>query len=60
VWDGRWHHSAGTWDRARSLLYVDGVRYDGANSTDTIDYNLPEPDTTVGGYYAGCDSALHR
>ena len=55
VWDGRWHHIAGTWDGARSFLYVDGVRYDGANSTDTIDYSLPEPDTTIGGYHAGCD-----
>jgi hypothetical protein len=55
VWDGRWHHVAGTWDGARPVLYVDGVRYDGANDASVVDYGLPQADGIIGGYHAGCD-----
>jgi hypothetical protein len=56
VWDGKWHNVAGTWDGTNSKLYIDGkLQAGGANSSATIDYDMPEGNTTIGGYHAGCD-----
>jgi hypothetical protein len=55
IWDGRWHHVAGTWDGAHARLYVDGVLTEGDTFHDDIDYDVPAPDATIGGYHAGCD-----
>lgn len=33
VWDGEWHHVAGTFDGLNIKLYLDGVQVDGATST---------------------------
>jgi hypothetical protein len=55
IWDGRWHHVAGTWDGAHARLYVDGVLTEGDTFHNDIDYNVPAPNTIIGGYHAGCD-----
>ncbi|MBN2801303.1 MAG: hypothetical protein JXX28_19335 [Deltaproteobacteria bacterium] len=50
--DGAWHHLAGTWDGARSILYVDGVEV-GRRSHGAFAHNsLP---VMIGGYGAGAN-----
>jgi hypothetical protein len=56
VWDGRWHHAAGTWDGVNSRLFVDGKEIAGGSDfPGEIDYSAPTGPTVVGGYHAGCD-----
>lgn len=38
VWDGEWHHVAGTYDGAQVSLYVDGVFIGSSSSTESIDF----------------------
>jgi hypothetical protein len=57
VYNGKWHHVAGTWDGTTAKLFVDGKLIPG--STDTggvIDYNMPTTgDGGLGGYLGTCD-----
>jgi hypothetical protein len=56
VWDGRWHHAAGTWDGQRPRLYVDGRLVAGGSvSNETIEYDLDRQDATLGAYRADCE-----
>ena len=56
VWDGRWHHAAGTWDGTLSKLFIDGKLIgEGSSSPGTIDYGLPQEESTLGGYRGTCD-----
>lgn len=58
VWDGRWHHAAGTYDGQMLRLFVDGVEVgSGTPATMSIDYDLPSTDATLGTYGGTC--ALH-
>ncbi|HET9739734.1 MAG TPA: LamG domain-containing protein [Solirubrobacteraceae bacterium] len=58
VWDGRWHHAAGTYDGQMLRLFVDGVEVgSGTPATLAIDYDLPVTDSTLGTYGGTC--ALH-
>jgi hypothetical protein len=57
VWDGKWHHVAGTWDGQYARLYLDGVNK-GYHDTlpATVDYGLPTTtDAGLGGYLGTCD-----
>ncbi len=43
IWDGNWHHVAGTFDGASVRLHVDGKQVgNGAPAALKIDYNLPD------------------
>jgi hypothetical protein len=55
VWDGKWHHAAGTWDGVLAKLFIDGREIgEGSSSPGTIDYSLPEGEGTLGGYRGSC------
>ena len=41
VWDGRWHHVAGTYDGSLVHLYVDGVQIGSGTPAPPIGYGLP-------------------
>ena len=57
VWDGRWHHAAGTFDGVTVRLFLDGREVGtGSDLRDVvIDYDLEEQDATLGAYRAGCE-----
>jgi hypothetical protein len=56
VYDGRWHHAAGTWDGTTAKLFIDGKLQPGGNvGPEQIDYEGPAGGTTVGGYHGSCD-----
>jgi Concanavalin A-like lectin/glucanases superfamily len=55
IWDGRWHHVAGTWDGANAEFYVDGKPSGGSWLPADIDYGLPNGDTGMGNYLGACD-----
>jgi hypothetical protein len=51
MWDGRWHHVAGTYDGRTVKLFVDGRQVGTGTPTDApIDYDVPEPDIALGSY----------
>jgi hypothetical protein len=64
VWDGEWHHVAGTFDGAFIRLFVDGAEIAGATSwTTPVTYaSQTEPDLSLGDYLGctdhGFDGAL--
>ena len=57
VWDGTWHHIAGTFDESTVRLYVDGTQI-GTGTTSAskivIAYDLPFQDFYIGTYYGSC------
>ena len=54
VWDGDWHHVAGSFDGSRVRLYVDGVQIgSGTPTTISIGYGLPNDDRFHIGTYRG-------
>lgn len=54
IWDGAWHHVAGTYDGSRVRLYVDGVEVgDGTQHTGDIKYGLADSNALVLGRFAG-------
>jgi len=60
LWDGRWHHLAGTYDGSRVRLYLDGAELGtGTPTTLTIRYELPSlVDHYLGAYRGPCPSSL--
>jgi hypothetical protein len=57
VWNGKWHHVAGTWDGNTANLYVDGkLIVDPPGASQPIDYNMPTTnDVGIGGFLGTCD-----
>jgi hypothetical protein len=50
IWDGKWHHVAGTFDGSTVRLYVDGVQVgNGTPASGPIDYSLTDGGGTIGG-----------
>jgi hypothetical protein len=57
VWDGAWHHAAGTWDGSNARLFIDGAEVSGGatNVPATIDYTGPTGPAIIGGFRGSCD-----
>jgi hypothetical protein len=56
IWDGRWHHVAGTYDGRFTKLFVDGRDMgEGSSAADPIDYSGPTGPTTIGAYQGTCE-----
>lgn len=59
IWDGKWHHAAGTFDGSTVRLFVDGVEVGhGTPSSTAITYNPPEGGALIGAYGGTCDLFL--
>jgi hypothetical protein len=55
VWDGAWHHVAGTFDGAMLRLFVDGTEVGaGAARSDVVEYGTLNGDDLFFGRYPGC------
>jgi hypothetical protein len=55
IWDGNWHHVAGTYDGNAVRLYVDAIEVgSGTPRTDPIGYGLLTSDELLIGTYGGC------
>jgi hypothetical protein len=56
IWDGRWHHVAGTYDGSTVKLFVDGTLTGSSATTSPIAYDLPTSgDAGLGNYLGTCD-----
>jgi hypothetical protein len=59
VWDGKWHHVAGTWDGEFVRLYVDGVEVgDGTPGTGPVVYDIGGDGGMIGNYPGTCSLTL--
>jgi len=59
IWDGKWHHVAGTFDGATIKLFVDGVLVgDGTPAPTTIDYDLGNDGGQIGSFPGTCPESL--
>jgi hypothetical protein len=59
VWDGKWHHFAGSYDGKKVHLYVDGVEVGaGTPFSGNIKYDSPVGDGAIGAYRGGCKLTL--
>ena len=56
VWDGAWHHVAGTFDGGRLRLYVDGRPVgDPSHGPTRIDWSSTSSSAAIGRYVGSCD-----
>jgi hypothetical protein len=56
IWNGKWHHVAGTFDGHEVKLFVDGKLIPGGSTQTTeIDYQGPSGDAILGGYRGSCE-----
>jgi hypothetical protein len=55
IWDGAWHHVAGTYDGTAVRLFVDGAEVGtGTAAAIPIGYGLPNPAGQLGAFGGGC------
>jgi hypothetical protein len=58
VWDGRWHHAAGTFDGSTVRLFIDGKQIgNGTPASTAIAYNPPSGGGLVGDFH-GADGGV--
>ncbi len=56
MWDGRWHHAAGTFDGTTVRMFVDGRQIGtGSPAGTAIAYDVPEGGGALGSYPEPCD-----
>ncbi|MGI8875646.1 MAG: PxKF domain-containing protein [Egibacteraceae bacterium] len=56
IWDGAWHHVAGSFDGTAVRLFVDGVQVsDGTPHSSPIDYGVLDSPELFLGHYDGCE-----
>jgi hypothetical protein len=56
VWDGRWHHAAGTFDGSTVRLFVDGKEVgSGTPASTAIRYGIASKGIYIGAYRGTCD-----
>ena len=57
VWDGRWHHAAGTFDGVNVRLFIDGKQVGGGSDLQGVEikYDLEQQDATLGAYRGSCN-----
>ena len=58
IWDGKWHHVAGTYDGSKVRFFVDGLQAGDGTSTPPgfrIRYDLPQDNDLLIGSYGGCN-----
>jgi hypothetical protein len=56
VWNGKWHNVAMTYDGTSTRLFLDGRDLGaGVGNANPVDYDLPDPGATLGGYRGSCD-----
>ncbi|MGH8574526.1 MAG: LamG domain-containing protein, partial [Gammaproteobacteria bacterium] len=56
VWDGGWHHAAGTYDGRNVRLYLDGIEVgQGSPAGFSIFYGLASPGAFIGTYRGTCE-----
>lgn len=59
VWDGRWHHVAGTYDGQTVRLFVDGRQIGTGTATDApIEYDVESPGMSLGAFQGSCSLFL--
>jgi hypothetical protein len=59
VWDGNWHHVAGTFDGSTVRFYLDGEQIgSGTPASTSIEYNMPIGGGQIGSFPGTCDPAL--
>jgi hypothetical protein len=59
VWDGAWHHAAGSFDGHTVRLFVDGQEIgQGTQTVGDITYGLPGETAYLGAYRGDCDLML--
>ena len=59
VWDGRWHHAAGTFDGNTVRLFIDGEQVGtGTTASTSIAYNPPNGGGLIGSYDGSDNCAL--
>jgi hypothetical protein len=55
VWDGRWHHVAGTYDGSTVRLFIDGREVGTGTPADVaIEYDLPSAAGALGAFQGSC------
>lgn len=56
IWDGKWHHVAGSYDGTAVRLYIDGRQVgQGTPFSGRIEYDLPRRELYIGAYRGACD-----
>lgn len=59
IWDGKWHHVAGTYDGQMVRLFVDGYQVgSGRAYSGKVEYNLENKTAYIGAYRGACNLTM--